>query len=49
MVKKVPETVFTDESQADVFVPVKTASPFTFRIIQMDNPEIPDANLLIEL
>jgi hypothetical protein len=49
MVKKVPEPVFTDESHTYVFVPVKTAPPVTFRIIQMNDFEVSDANLVIEL
>jgi hypothetical protein len=49
MVKKVPEPVFTDESHANVFVAVKSASTVAFRIIQMDDFEISDANLIIEL
>jgi hypothetical protein len=49
MVKKIPEPVFTDESHTDMFVPVKAAPPVAFRIIQMDDFEISDANMVIEL
>ena len=49
MAKKVPEPVFTDKSHPDVFVPVKPASPVTFRIIQVDDFEISDTNVVFEL
>jgi hypothetical protein len=49
MVKEVPEPILTDKTHADMFVPVKPASPFAFRVIQMDDSEIFRTNLLIEL
>ena len=44
-----PEPVLPDKPEADVFVPVKAAAPVALGVVQVDNPEILQANLLVKL
>src|SRR4030042_2295651 len=49
MMEYAPEPVLPDESHADMFMPVKGASPVAFRIVQVYDSEIFNTDLVMKL